>query len=175
MTGTVVWITGPPSSGKSTFARRARKVLELHGKSVALLDSDEVRASLERPLGYGADDRAAFYTLLAERAAALAGAGAIVLVAATAHRRDYRQRARRLAPRFIEVYVDTPLAECARRDDKGLYRAAASGHVDALPGVNVGYEPPRHPDVVASGGLDNVALARLLRLLVDAEHQSTAA
>ncbi|MDP1827665.1 MAG: adenylyl-sulfate kinase [Archangium sp.] len=137
--GTVVWITGLPSSGKSTLAAL---VAAAHGSAV-VLDGDEVRAALRPVPGYGEAERDAFYETLARLAALLARQGHVVLVAATAHRRAFRDRARELAPRFVEVFVDTPLAECRRRDPKGLYARAEH----QLPGLGVTFEPPESPDV----------------------------
>lgn len=138
--GVVVWITGLPSSGKSTLARRTAELVE---RSV-VLDSDEVRAALTPPPGYDDAGREAFYETLAKLAALLASQQLVVLVPATANLRRYRDRARALAPAFVEVLVDTPLAECRRRDAKGLYAAPPA----TLPGVGAPYQPPLSPDLV---------------------------
>jgi adenylylsulfate kinase-like enzyme len=77
----------------------------------------------------------------------------------------HRDRARELAPRFLEVHVATPAAECERRDPRGLYAAARAGTASGVPGVDVAYEAPETPDVVASGGADVPALERIVSLL----------
>lgn len=141
--GVVVWLTGLPSSGKSTLARDTASLL---GDRAVVLDGDEVRASLVPAPGYDEPGRAAFYESLARLAATLAKQGKIVLVPATAHRRAFRDQARNLAPDFFEVFVDTPAALCRRRDAKGLYAAAPGG----LPGLEVSYEPPLEPDLVVT-------------------------
>src|SRR5690606_8749411 len=164
-TGTVVWLTGLPSSGKSTLARRALELLRERGRAACVLDSDDVRGALVPPPGYGDAERDAFYDTLARLAALLAGQGLVVLVPATANRRLFRERARQRAPRYLEVFVDVPLEECARRDAKGLYRASRAGEVSTLPGAGAGYEPPRAPDVVAQGGKDEDAARRIAYLL----------
>lgn len=157
--GVVVWLTGLPASGKTTLARRAAAALRERGRPVAILDGDEIRASLVPPPGYDDAAREAFYATLANLAAVLARQGLVVLVPATAHRRALRQRARERAGRFVEVHVATPLDECRRRDPKGLYRQGAS----LLPGGgHVEYEPPEAPDVVAQGGTDDAALGAVL-------------
>jgi adenylylsulfate kinase len=163
MSGMVVWFTGLPASGKTTLARRLRD--RLPGASV-MLDSDELREVLDTDQ-YGTHDRDAFYRVLGRLAAMLARQGHRVLVAATASRRDHREHARAGAPRFLEVYVRTPVDECERRDIKGLYARARAGDAPTLPGIGAPYEPPQAPDVVAEGGLDDVALAALERLLRD--------
>jgi adenylylsulfate kinase len=161
----VVWLTGLPSSGKSTLATKLTERLRERGVPCCLLDGDEVRDALNPRPGYDDPSRAAFYATLANLAALLERQGLIVVVAATAHRRDYRERARRAARRFIEVWVDVPLSECRRRDSKGLYAAAEAKQTDSVPGADEAYEPPLHADLVARGGLDSSALDLLGRLL----------
>jgi adenylylsulfate kinase len=110
---------------------------------------------------YSEEGRKKFYGTLAAVAALLARQGQVVLVPATAHRREYREAARSCAPRFIEVYLTTPHDECARRDPKGLYARALTEGL-ALPGVSLAYEPPLQPEVVASGGHDAEAVAQVV-------------
>lgn len=167
---TVIWFTGLPGSGKTTLAERVRERL---GNRPVLLDSDAVRAALGWD-AYGATARDAFYRALAELAALLARQGHDVLVAATAPRRSHRELARSLAPRFVEVFVNTPVAECEARDVKGLYARARRGEAPTLPGVGVPFEEPMMPDVVAHGGHDAAALATIVRLANDAESARTA-
>jgi adenylylsulfate kinase len=162
---TVVWITGRPASGKSTFGGYLASLLRADGVPCALLDGDEVRDALGRVAGRGPEERDAFYEALARLAALLARQGLSVIVPATAHRRAYRERARSLAPRFIEVHVATPLDECARRDPKGLYALAREGAAVGLPGVDEPFEDPVAPDVIALDGEDERALAHALALL----------
>jgi adenylylsulfate kinase len=161
MTGAVLWITGRPSAGKSTLARAALSALRAEGVASCLLDGDAVRDSLVPRLGYTAEARSSFYQTLGNLAALLAGQDLVVLVAATAQRRELRERARALAPSFLEVWVDTPLDECVRRDDKGLYAAMRAGAVRGLPGGDEPYEAPLHPDVIAHGGRDEDAVREL--------------
>ena len=163
-TGTVVFITGLPSSGKSTFAERVLRALRERGDAACVLDGDAVRACLLPKLGYSAEERGRFYGTLARLAALLAGQGLFVLVPATANRAAHRDEARRLAPRFLEVWLDTPLEECARRDTKGLYAKARAGLAETVPGVTEEYEPPALPDLVVHAGGDDDA-AKLLALL----------
>ena len=157
MTGLVVWFTGLPSSGKTTLAREVRDQLLARNLPCCLLDSDEVRDALTPPPGYDPAGRDAFYATLASLAALLARQGLTALVAATAHRKAHREQARTAAPKFIEVYVDTPLEECERRDTKGLYRSARAGEITGMPGLQVAYEAPTAPLIVARGGSSNSA------------------
>jgi adenylylsulfate kinase len=170
MQGVVIWVTGLPASGKSTFAQRAADRLTGLGKCVCRLDSDELRGALFPGLGYDDASRDAFYEALAQAAALLARQGLCVLVAATAHRTRWRGRARQLAPRFVEVWIDVPAGQCAERDPKGLWRAATTGSAPELPGAGVAYEPPVSPDVIAHGGFDHAALADLSALVVEVTH-----
>jgi adenylylsulfate kinase len=156
--GVVVWLTGMPSSGKSTLGARLRDRLRSEGWACCLLDGDAVRDVLVPRPGYSPEARDAFYASLAGLAGLLARDGAVVVVAATAHRRAFRERARAMAPSFLEVFVDVDPTECARRDAKGLYAATRAGEVSALPGADLAYEPPEAPDVVARGGLDEAAI-----------------
>jgi adenylylsulfate kinase len=160
--GAVVWITGPPASGKSTFAAALQRALGPDRHPCCVLDGDEVRAAIVPPHGYTPSGREAFYLTLARLAALLARQGLVVIVAATSHRRAHREQARALAEHFIEVYVSVPLEECERRDPRGLYAAARAGALSGLPGADVTYEPPTEPDVVARGGNDDEAMARIL-------------
>ena len=161
MTGVVAWFTGLPSSGKTTLASEVAGELRLRGVEAVVLDSDELRGIIEPPLGYDEASRARLYALLGRLAALIARQGHVVLVPATAHRRAYRDAARAAAPAFVEVFVDTPLEECRRRDTKGLYAAGAA----LAPGVGVGYEPPPAPEVRVRPGEDAAAAAIAARLV----------
>lgn len=163
--GTVVWITGFPASGKSTFAEHLQKQLQTLGINACVLDGDAVRACLASPLGYDEAGRAAFYETLGRLAALLSGQGLTVLVPATANRRAYREGARARAPRFIEVFLDVDRAECERRDPKGLYAQSRQGRIDTLPGGEAEYERPLTPDLVGRGGDDLDAVARVITML----------
>ena len=165
--GCVVWFTGLPSSGKSTLAALVEERLVALGVPAALLDGDEVRSALVPPPGYDDAGRAAFYETLSRLAALLAKQGLVVLVPATAHLRAFRAAARARAPRFIEVYVATPLDECRRRDAKGLYAAAAASPATPLPGAGADYEVPATPDVCARGGLDEAAARAVVAVAIE--------
>ena len=161
MSGVVVWITGLPSSGKSTLAQLLQRRLREAGHPSLVLDGDEVRGALVPAPGYAPEARDAFYATLARLAALAAAQGLVVVVPATAHRAAYREEAKRLTPAFIEVHVAVDAEECRRRDAKGLY----AGHTTGLPGADLAYEPPAAPDIVASGGADEGAADRVLALL----------
>jgi adenylylsulfate kinase len=162
--GIVVWLTGLPQSGKSTLARRVRDRIAPR-RSCVLLDSDDVRAAIGISR-YGLGERDAFYRMLAGLAGLLAREGHVVLVAATAPSRAYRDAARAAAPAFAEVWVRTPIAECEARDTKGLYARARRGEAPDLPGIGVAYETPEAPEIVADGGLDDAAADAIERRIL---------
>ena len=162
MIGAVVWLTGLPSSGKTRLARHVRARLEAAQRASCLLDGDRFREIIRPKPGYSVEARDDFYSTLGLLAVELASQGLVVLVAATAHRRAYRDQVRPLAPRFIEVWVNTSLDECRQRDAKGLYRAFGHQQVRDIPGEDLHYEAPASPEVIASGGDDEPALTRIL-------------
>lgn len=163
--GVVVWITGRPSAGKSVLAERLRKRFVHVHRPVVLLDGDVIRAAMKPAVGYGEQARHDFYATLAQLAALFAAQGLVVLVPATAHLREYRDHARTLTPRFVEVYVHVPAERCAKRDAKGLYAAVREGRLTGVPGADLPYEVPEAPDVIALGGLDDEAIGKILKMV----------
>ncbi len=162
MSGVVVWMTGLPSSGKSTLAGRVREELAAEGAAAITLDGDAVRAALVPKPAYDEVSRAEFYETLANLAALAAAQGLVALVPATAHKREFRELARSRAPRFVEVWLDVGADECSERDAKGLYRAVRERSTSGLPGADLGYDEPDAPDVVAHGGHDDVAVRKIV-------------
>lgn len=151
MNGCVVWFYGLPSSGKTTMAGAVQAKLRERGVACCLLDGDEVRGCLVPQPGFDAGARDDFYETLGRLAASLARQQLIVLVAATAHKRAYRERARESAPRWMEVFVNTAQPECERRDAKGLYQQARQSRIANFPGVHEEFEEPDRPVLRASG------------------------
>ena len=143
-----VWITGLPASGKSTLARALRTQLERRLVPVAVLESDDIRATLAPHAAYDSSSREAFYALLVYMGRRLIENGITVIFDATANLRAYRDPARRKIPRFLEIYVDTPLETCMRRDPKGIYSRARESVAREVPGLQAPYEPPENPDIV---------------------------
>ncbi len=148
--GFAVWITGLPASGKSTVARALAAEMRARGWNVEVLESDALRQVLTPRPRYDEAEREVFYAQMAFIGALLARHGVAVIFDATANRRAHRELARRQIPRFLEVYVDTPLEVCMRRDPKGIYREARN-----VPGLQAAYEPPLDPDLVIHGDLDD--------------------
>lgn len=145
--GWALWLTGLPSSGKSTIARLLAEKLCSLGVQVQILESDELRKILTPKPSYTEGERDIFYRVLAYIGSLLASNGVNVVFDATAHKRRYREEARKMIPRFMEVYLECPLEVCIRRDPKGLYRKALEGKVKTLPGLQIPYEEPANPDL----------------------------
>jgi adenylylsulfate kinase len=146
-----VWFTGRPAAGKTTLARALKELAADGGVAIVHLESDSLRRILTPQATYAPEERDRFYEIVAGLAALLTEQGFPVIVDATAPRRAHRERARRLIPRFLEVFVDAPPELCERRDPKGLYRAARRGEAPHLPGAGEPYEEPDRPDLVVSG------------------------
>lgn len=163
--GTVIWFTGPPSSGKSTLARKVHQYLTASGRACCVLDGDDVRAAVKPGWGYDAESRDAFYESLGQLALILAEQGTITLVAATANRRRYRDAVRRQVQRFIEVFVDTPSSVCQERDAKGLYAAQRAHQLKGVPGGDADYEAPLAPELRATPATSHTTPAALALLL----------
>jgi adenylyl-sulfate kinase len=148
--GTVVWFTGLSGSGKSTVAHALeRRLLEL-GRAAYVLDGDTVRDGLNRDLGFSAEDREENIRRIGEVAALFADAGLVAIVAFISPYRADRLRARQAAgdTRFLEVFLDTPLAVCEQRDPKGLYRRARAGQLAEFTGISAPYEKPDAAELV---------------------------
>lgn len=144
-----IWLTGLSASGKSTIANLLEKRLHAMGRHTYLLDGDNVRHGLNRDLGFSDGDRVENIRRVAEVARLMVDAGLIVLVSFISPFRVERRMARDLFGKgeFVEVFVDASLAECERRDPKGLYAKARRGELKQFTGIDSVYEPPLAPEV----------------------------
>ena len=145
----VLWFTGLSGAGKSTIANLTEKRLAVLGRHTIILDGDNVRHGLNRDLGFSEADRVENIRRVAEVARLFVEAGLIVLVSFISPYRAERMLARERVEsgEFIEVFVDTPVEECARRDPKGLYAKAMSGQIRNFTGVDAPYEAPQSPEI----------------------------
>ncbi|HHW63875.1 MAG TPA: sulfate adenylyltransferase subunit CysN [Rhodocyclaceae bacterium] len=144
-----IWFTGLSGSGKSTLANLLEKRLHAEGRHTYLLDGDNVRHGLNRDLGFTEADRVENIRRVAEVAKLMVDAGLIVLVSLISPFRSERRMARELfdAGEFVEVFVDTPIEECERRDVKGLYAKARMGALKNFTGIDSPYEVPEAPEL----------------------------
>ena len=168
--GATVWITGLPASGKSTVAASLERALLERGRAAYLLDGDNLRHGLNGNLGFSAEDREENVRRTAEVARLMADSGLVAIASLVSPYAAGRARARdmheRDGLRFVEVYVNTPLEECERRDPKGLYARARSGELPGFTGIDDPYEPPERPDLeLGADEQPERATAALLALL----------
>jgi bifunctional enzyme CysN/CysC len=145
----ILWFTGLPASGKSTIAKLVEAKLHAAGHHTYMLDGDNLRHGLNHDLGFTAADRVENIRRVGEVAKLFVDAGLIVLCAFISPFRAERQMVRELvqADEFIEIFVDTPLEECIRRDPKGLYARAGAGDLKNVTGVDAPYEAPERPEL----------------------------
>jgi bifunctional enzyme CysN/CysC len=167
--GATIWFTGLPASGKSTIAAALEERLVIDGRAAYRLDGDNLRHGLNENLGFSAEDRAENVRRTAHAARLLADAGTVAVVSLVspyeADRRLAREAHEAAGLDFVEVFVDTPLEECERRDPKGLYARARAGEIEGMTGIDDPYEAPSSPDLVLHPGDAPVAVDRLLALL----------
>lgn len=157
--GAVIWLTGLPSSGKSTIARAVYDQLLQRGCRAELLDGAEVRESLSRDLGFSRDDREENVRRIGYVAKLLSRNGVIAICAAVSPYRSTRAEVRHNTTNFIEVYVECPLAVAESRDADGLYARARRGEIEEFTGVNAPYEAPLEPEVHIRSDAEQVSSA----------------
>jgi adenylylsulfate kinase len=148
--GAVLWLTGLPSSGKSTLAHEVERLLFERGCSSYVLDGDNIRHGLNKNLGFSPEDRKENIRRLGEVAKLFADAGMIVITAFISPYREDRDQARSLNEpgRFFEVHCACSVGECEKRDPKGLWQKARSGELPEFTGVSAPYEEPQAPEIV---------------------------
>jgi adenylyl-sulfate kinase len=175
--GATLWLTGLPSSGKSTIGAAVEERLVERGMQAYLLDGDNLRHGICGDLGFSQADRELNVRRVGELARLFADSGAIAVVALVspheAIRREVRECHESDGLQFLEVFVNTPLAICASRDPKGLYARASAGELKGLTGVDDPYEPPPDPDleITPEYGVQAAANA-VLELIRARPHQS---
>ena len=150
--GATVWLTGLPAAGKTSLALELIGLLEQRGIDAHHLDGDALRLGLCADLTFDRESRRENVRRAAELAKLLAAQGAVSVVSLVSPYATDRNAARALHAAaevaFVEVWLDTPLAECRRRDPKGLYRRSNRGQIKQMTGVDDPYEPPAAPELV---------------------------
>ena len=155
----VLWFTGLSGAGKSTIANLVEAGLHARGVHTIMLDGDNVRHGLNKDLGFTETDRVENIRRIGEVAKLMTDAGLIVLCSFISPFRAERRMVRDLLDdgEFVEVYVDTPIEECIKRDPKGLYRRAMAGEIKNFTGVDQAYEVPENPELRLLAGVGPAA------------------
>lgn len=165
----VIWFTGLSGSGKSTIANQLEKKLFEQGVKTYSLDGDNVRSGLSKNLSFSEEDRNENNRRIAEVAKLFADAGIVTITAFISPLKKDRQMARQIIGKenFIEIFVNTPLEECERRDVKGLYKKARKGEIKNFTGISSPYENPENPDMEIKTENESIeeSVERILRTL----------
>jgi adenylylsulfate kinase len=156
--GGTLWMTGLPSSGKSTTAYSLEYELNSRGFFSYVLDGDNVRHGLNKDLGFSAEDRQENIRRIAEVAKLFADAGIITVTSFISPYRRERDFARKIhndaGLKFAEIFIDTPIEICEKRDPKHLYEKARRGELKGFTGVDDPYEPPLDPEMIVKTDLN---------------------
>ncbi|WP_291526356.1 adenylyl-sulfate kinase [Branchiibius sp. NY16-3462-2] len=167
--GITIWLTGLSGAGKSTIAEALAEYLTAAGVDSQILDGDELRTNLSAGLGFSREDRTTHVTRVGFVAELLSRHGVVSIVPVIAPYADARATVRAHheshGTAYAEVYVATTLAECQRRDVKGLYAKAAAGQLRGMTGVDDPYEAPVDPDLTIQ--TEQISVADAVRVIVD--------
>ncbi|MFZ2049803.1 MAG: adenylyl-sulfate kinase [Solirubrobacteraceae bacterium] len=176
--GATVWLTGLPASGKSTLAAAVEERLIDSGRFAYRLDGDNLRHGICGDLGFTPEDRDSNVWRVGQVARLFADAGSIAIVSLVSPYVACRERVRELHERdglpFMEVFLDTPPGECARRDPKGLYAKAQAGELAGLTGFDDPYEPPLAAELVITPHLCVEDAAEAVQIALEARLQQLA-
>lgn len=167
--GVMLWFTGLSGSGKSTVAVALERELHRRGLLCRLLDGDNIRSGINAGLGFSEEDRRENIRRIAEVGKLFVDTGIITVASFVSPTRELRDLARNIVGEadFREIYVSTPLAECERRDVKGLYARARRGEIKDFTGISAPFEAPAHPDLSLDTSRLSVeeSVARIVALL----------
>lgn len=144
----LIWFTGLSGSGKSTLANLVEMALHQKGASTYILDGDNIRQGINKDLSFAPEDRSENIRRIAEISNLMLDAGILTLAAFVSPYIKDRERVKQIvgAENFIEIYVNTSIEECERRDVKGLYKKARKGEIKNMTGISAPYQAPVSPD-----------------------------
>ncbi len=160
-----IWLTGLPSSGKTTIGRKLAYRLEIQRIKAVYLDGDDIRKTVNKDLGFSDEDRKENIRRTVELVKLLNRLGIIVIAGFISPFRMMREDAKKkIGGAFFEVYVNAPLEVCEKRDVKGMYKQARKGELPGFTGVGAPYEPPEYPDIEVRTDLEDVetSVSRIL-------------
>ncbi len=170
--GCVVWFTGLSGSGKTTIARKLEEHMMSAGHPCYVLDGDNIRHGLNSDLGFSENDRKENIRRISEVAALFADAGLIAITSFISPFINDRMKARQKTPEgsFIEIYLDTSLEVCEKRDPKNLYKKARKGEIPDFTGISSPYEPPENAEIVLDTG--KLSLENCIGRIIDYFHEN---
>ncbi|MGY0391264.1 adenylyl-sulfate kinase [Bizionia sp. KMM 8389] len=145
----LIWFTGLSGSGKSTIANVVEQKLYQQGIKTYTLDGDNIRKGINKDLTFSPEDRTENIRRIAETANLMVGAGLVTLAAFVSPYKKDRENIKSIVKdvNFVEIYVNTSVEECERRDVKGLYKKARAGEIKNMTGISAPYEAPENPDI----------------------------
>jgi len=162
--GIVIWFTGLSGSGKSTIANKLDVELNKRGLKTYILDGDNVRMGLNKDLGFSPESRKENIRRISEVAKLFADSGTVVMTAFISPYREDRDSARGvIGSDYFEVFVNTPIEECIKRDPKGLYKMAIGGEIKGFTGIDAPYEEPLSSEI----SLDNLSIEDSVAVLIE--------
>ena len=166
----MIWFTGLSGSGKSTIAIALERELQQRGLLCRILDGDNIRSGINNNLGFTEADRVENIRRIAEVSRLFVDTGIITIAAFISPSNDIREMAADIIGRddFLEIYVNTPIEECERRDVKGLYAKARRGEIKHFTGVSAPFEAPQHPALTLDTSVLTLeeSVAKLLELVL---------
>lgn len=166
----MVWFTGLSGSGKSTIAIALERELHKRGLLCRILDGDNIRSGINNNLGFSAEDRVENIRRIAEVSKLFIDTGVITIAAFISPNNELREMASTIIGKdnFLEIYVNTPIEECERRDVKGLYAKARKGEIKDFTGVSAPFEAPEHPALSLDTSVLNLeeSVNKLLELIL---------
>lgn len=170
----LIWFTGLSGSGKSTIANLIEQQLHNKGIKTYTLDGDNIRKGINSDLSFAPKDRTENIRRIAEVANLMVDAGVVVLAAFVSPYRKDRENIKTILKdvNFVEVFVNTSVEECERRDVKGLYKKARAGEIENMTGISAPYEAPEHPDIEIETEKENLedSITRIMAIITPKLH-----